>query len=102
MNTNQKINLNSAEFTPRCNSILVKYKQPEKEVKSDSGIILEMHRSSLERETQGEVIAVGVEVDWINPGDFVVWPMTDGINLDMLDGEFLLLRETSILGKQKK
>lgn len=98
---NQKINLKSTEFSPRCNSILVKYKQPEKEVTSQSGIVIEMKRSSLERETSGEVISVGSEVDWIFPGDFVVWAMTDGINLEMLDGEFLLLRETSVLGRKK-
>lgn len=101
MNTKQKVNLNSTEFQPRKDSILVVYNEPEKEVKTDSGIIVETRRSSLERQTSGEVIAVGSDVTWLEPNDFVVWVMTDGINLELNDGEFLLLRESSILGKQK-
>lgn len=101
MISNQKINLNSTDFVPRSNSILVEYNEPEKEETTESGILVTMHRSSLERETQGKVVAVGNEIEWINEGDIVVWAMTDGINLDMLDGKFLLLRETSIIGKKK-
>lgn len=101
MKTEQVVPLKSTEFTPRKDSILVKYDKPEQEVKTESGIVVQMHRSSLERQSSGVVIGVGSEVSWISDGDFVVWAMTDGINLELEDGEFLVLRETSILGKRK-
>lgn len=101
MKTEQVIQLKSTEFAPRKDSILVKYDKPEQEVKTESGIVVQMHRSSLERQTYGEVVAVGTDVDWISEGEFVIWAMTDGINLELEDGEFLVLRETSILGKRK-
>lgn len=96
------VDFKSTEFQPRANSILVVYESPEKEVKTESGILIERKRSSLDRQTQGEVVAVGSEIDWISPGDVVVWAITDGMDLKMLDGEFLLLKEHSILGKSTK
>lgn len=97
----QKVKMKSTDFQPRINSVLVKYQAPEKEVKSESGIVIEMQRSAVERQIFGEVVQVGDQVTWVKTGDKIVWAMTDGVNLDMEDGEFLLLRETSILGKQK-
>lgn len=99
----QKVNLESKDFQPRENSILVTYKEPEKEVKSETGIVLEMQRSTLERPIQGKVVQKGTseDLDWIDIGEEVVWTMTDGVLMEMNDGLFLLLRETSVLGKVK-
>lgn len=96
-----KVNIKSTDFTPRHDAILVVYDEPTKEVKTDLGIVVELQRSSLERQTSGEVVQVGEEIDWIKPGDLAIWAMTDGINLELLDGKFLVLREHSLLGIKK-
>lgn len=99
----QEVHMNSSDFVPRKETVLVKYQELEhtKEVKTAGGIIIQQEqRSSLERTTFGEVLAVGAELSWVNPKDVVVWANTDGINLKFNDGEFILLREHSILGKK--
>lgn len=96
----QKIELLSKDFTPRKEAVLAEYKSPEKEVTSSSGIVVELNRSSLERQTSGKVVAVGSDLEWFKEGDLIVWANTDGINLEFIDGDFILLKEHSILGKK--
>lgn len=99
----QEVHMESTEFTPRKDTVLALYEvlEEEKETLTAGGIILKTEkRSSLERTTFGKVVSVGQDISWISPNDTVVWANTDGINLKFNDGEFILLRENSILGKK--
>ena len=98
-----EINLKSTDFKPMKEYALIKTEKLDTAVKSESGIVIEMRRSSLERPCSGTVIAVDDDNEYnIRVDDFVVYPNTDGIDVKMLDGEFTLLRIKSIIGKQFK
>lgn len=99
----QEIYMLSTEFQPRSEYALVKPIDLEKEKKSDSGIVISLgsQASTLERPGSGEVIAVGSDVEGIESGDMILWPETDGLDLMFNDGQFMLIRDKSILGKRK-
>lgn len=100
----QKINLESTEFQPRSEYVLVKPKELEKgEKATESGIVfaITQNQSITDRPSNGEVIAVGTDVEGIEEGMFVIWPETDGIDLEFDDGDFLLIRDKSIIGSKK-
>ena len=99
--TDQEIDMHSSDFVPRDETVLVYPTELTKEEVSESGIVISVHRSSLQRPTTGRVVKVGGKIDWINENDYVIWQMTDGINLKFTDGDFLLLREKSLLGLKK-
>jgi co-chaperonin GroES (HSP10) len=98
---NQRILMNSADFKVCKESVLVEYNDLEKEEKTESGLVVSLARSSLERQTQGLVLSVGDGIEWIVEGDLVVWENSAGVNLDFDDRKCLLLGEKSILGKKK-
>lgn len=91
------------EFKPKAEYILVKPIKIEAEKKSESGIVLAIasQKSTLERPTLGEVIAVGDKIEDISEGTIVLWPQTDGIDMEFSDGECILLRYESIIGMKK-
>lgn len=105
----QEIKLNSNEFQPRAEYILVKPELPESEIKTASGIILgTVKKSPTNRPMSGTVIAVGSAITDIKEGDYVIYPNTDGLDLKFLDSDpaveeaqFVLLRDKSVLGKKK-
>lgn len=100
----QKIGIESKDFQPRNDLILVKPVALEKgEETTDSGIVIAItqNQSITDRPTSGEVISHGTDCAGINVGDMVIWPETDGIDLTFNDGEFMLLREPSIIGFKK-
>lgn len=94
--------IKSTEFVPLSEFLSVKPKELETEIKSDSGIILEQNRSCLDRPGSGEVLAVGKDITDIKPGDYVVFPNTQGIDVEFSDGKFLLLRYKDLIGFKKR
>lgn len=97
----QRIKFKSTEFQPKNEYLLIKPNKLDKEERSDSGIVIALERSSLERPSFGEVIAVGSDIEDIKPNMFVVWPDTDGIDLEFDDGDFMILRYRSVIGIQQ-
>ena len=86
-------NVSSTALKVQKNFVLVR---PETEETTDSGIVL-VKQDVMERPTRGTVVSVSSKVDSVSPGEKVVWPVTDGIDLGLTDGYFILLKETSIL-----
>ena len=104
-NLAQQVNLLSNEFQPKNEYILVKpeeLKKPTEKI-TDSGIVLAIQPkvSSLTRPTSGPVIAVGKDISDIKEGDFILWPGTDGLDIEFIDGVFTLLRYKSVIGSKK-
>jgi co-chaperonin GroES (HSP10) len=99
----QKVQILSAEFKPKNEYLLVKPTDLVTEVVTESGLVISLKpQSSLERPTSGTVISVGSDIKDIEESDFVLWPMTDGLDLEFLDGQYVLLRYKSIIGSKKK
>lgn len=105
----QEIKLNSTEFQPRAEYMLVKPELSDGEIKTASGIILgTVKKSPTNRPMSGVVLAVGSAITDIKEGDYVIYPNTDGLDLKFLDSDpaveeaqFVLLRDKSVLGKKK-
>lgn len=97
----QEVQLSSNEFQPKADYVLVSADKLENEKTTDSGLIISIQRSSLERPTVGRVIEVGQEVEDIKIDDIVLWPQTDGLDIAFTDGDFVLLRYESIIGMKK-
>lgn len=94
--------LKSSEFIPLDEFLLVRPKELEKVEKSEFGIIIAQNRSLLDRPVSGTVISVGCKITDIKPGDYVLWPQTDGIDIEFEDGKFMLLRYKSLIGYKKR
>lgn len=101
----QRVYIDSTEFQPNNELILVKPLELNKEEVTESGIILEIRKESvLDRPSFGTIIEMGAGVnnaDSLKKGDMIFWPNTDGIEFEFNDGVFLLLRDKSILGVKK-
>ena len=105
MSKAQRVEIESTEFHPKNEYVLVKPAELEKgEKKTESGLIIAIRQneSALDRPTSGKVISVGSDIDDITEGDFVLWPNTDGLDLEFNDGIFMLIRYKSIIGSKKK
>lgn len=99
----QRVYVKSTEFQPQQDLILVKVVELHQEEKSASGLIISIKKESvINRPTSGEVISIGSKVENVQIGDFVFWPTADGIDFEFDDGNFLLLRDVSIIGTKKK
>lgn len=98
-----KIYLNSTEFQPRQEFILVEPIELEKEEKTESGIVIAINANSsiIDRPSTGVIIALGSKIEDLEVGDTVIWPDTDGIDFEFRDGNFVLLREVSVIGTKK-
>ncbi len=101
--TKQIIELDSSEFKPSKDLMLVRPEKVVSEKISAGGIIMPTAKNSImdERPTSGIVVAIGESIEVAKEGDFVIWPAQDGIDLEFNDGDFLLLREKSIIGFKK-
>lgn len=100
----QAVNLESTEFQPKNEYILVKPQELDKgEKKTESGLIIAIaqNQSALDRPTSGTVVSVGKDIEDIKEGDFILWPNTDGLDLEFNDGKFMLLRYKSVIGSRK-
>jgi len=98
----QVVNIRSDEFQPKNEYLLIK---PEKdsEKTTESGIIIPIgNKGATDRDTSGTVIAVGSDIEDIVEGDFVLWPNTDGLDIEFTDGTYMLMRYKSIIGSKKR
>lgn len=100
MNT-QKVQMLSTDFCPKNEFILVKPAEFERETETPAGIIVPLNQTSTDRPTSGVVVSVGSDIKDIKEGIFVLWPNTDGLDIEMLDGIFILLQYKSIIGSRK-
>ena len=98
----QRVELLSTNFKPKNEYILVRPAQRATESQTDSGIFIALRpQTSVDRPTSGVVLAVGDEITDIKENDFVLWPNTDGLDIEFIDGVFILLRYKSIIGSSK-
>ena len=93
-----KIDFDARTFTPRKGHLLVKVNKPDDMVKTESGIVTEIKRSTLDRPCYGCVVAANTEDD-IPVGANVVFPNTDGIDCSFngIEG-YVLLKVESVIG----
>ena len=98
--TKQVINIDSSEFTPTGELVLVKPEALQSEKVSSGGIIIPLQQMSVtsDRPTSGKVVRVGKDTNAVSVDDIVIWPNADGIEFEFNDGEFILLRQKSIIG----
>lgn len=97
----QRVQILSKEFKPKNEYMLIKPAEQPKETMTESGLVIALQQqSSLDRPTSGDVIAVGDDIDDIKAGDFVLWPNTDGLDIEFTDGIFILLRYKSVIGSR--
>lgn len=99
----QEVQINSDEFQPLNEFLLVRVEKSPTEKKTASGLIVPvMEKRAWQRPTSGEVVGVGKDIADVKVGDFVVWPETDGIDAEFLDGDgFTILRYKSLIGIKK-
>ena len=98
----QRLYVNSSEFVPTKGLALIKAVQLKKEETSSSGIIISIRKESvIERPTAGEVISVGEECKNAEVGKIVFWDMISGLDLEFDDGEFILIRDETVVGTKK-
>lgn len=98
----QRVEMKSTSFKPAKEYILVKPTERAIESQTDSGIVIALRpQTSVDRPTSGIVLAVGSDIEDIKENDFVLWPNTDGLDIEFTDGIFILLRYKSIIGSSK-
>ena len=98
----QTISIKSTEFQPLSEYLLVEPETLEKEEKTQSGIVIGIQRSVVDRPSCGKIIKAGTNDLGLEENDYIVWPSTDGIDAEFTDGKFLLLKVKSVIGKQIK
>ena len=104
MGSVQQINIKSTEFQPKNEYILIKPETLNKsEKKSESGFIIEatQNTQSFKRPTAGVVMAVGSDIKDIFENDYIMWPETDGLDIEFLDSEYVLMRYQSVIGTKR-
>lgn len=91
----------SRVFKPEPNLVLVKPRELPKGEVIENGLVIEMEQNTsvVDRPTFGKIIAVGRDVpksEYLNKN--VIWISQDGIDIELEDGGFMVLKLTSILG----
>ena len=99
----QRIYINSTDFIPKSEFLLVEPKELKKEETTSGGLIISVQSQGVvgDRPTSGVIIEAGDCIEGYEVGDTIIWPAQDGIDLEFDDGEFLLIRDKSILGKKR-
>lgn len=92
--------MKSEEYCALDKYALVKVDEQSTEETTGSGIVISTRRSVLDRPCFGTVVAIAKNDKGVEKGDKVVWPNTDGIDAEFLDGDFLILKVDSIIGKK--
>lgn len=105
----QQIKMNSTEFQPLADYVLVKPDKVCLDEVSNLGIIIQHKQSVTNRPCSGVVLATGPDCVNLTKGDYIVFPDTDGIDVKFLDSDnsedgiqFMLLRFKSIIGRQRR
>lgn len=97
----QRVYMNSNQFEPRGKLMLIKPGELKSEEVSESGLVISIRKESvIDRPSFGEVVAVGNEAEY-KIGDKLFWPQTDGIDFEFDDGNYVLIRNESIIGREK-
>ena len=102
MATYQIVSIVSSEFQPMNDFILIQPAEHPHETVTPAGIIFKINQSSLDRPTSGNVVAVGKDIIEVPIGAFVLWPNTDGLDIEFNDGVYILLQSKSIIGYKKE
>jgi len=97
----QQVNIKSTEFQPKNEYLLIKPVEFPTEKTTESGLIVQLAPRALDRPTIGQAVAVGADITDIKEGDTVLWPNTDGLDIEFEDGKFILLRYKSVIGMKK-
>jgi chaperonin GroES len=98
----QRVELSSTKFKPKNEYILVKPNQKVTESTTESGLVIALRpQTSVDRPTIGVVVAVGEDITDIKENDVVLWPNTDGLDVEFTDGIFMILRYNSVIGSSK-
>lgn len=100
--TAQRVQMLSTEFQPMKETLLVQPVEMPTEKITESGLVIALKPVSVvDVSTLGKVIALGSDINDLAEGNDVLWPNTDGIEFEFIDGKFRLLRYASIIGKKK-
>jgi co-chaperonin GroES (HSP10) len=96
----QNKTMKSTEFNVLQNFVIVAPVALETGEVIECGIITdtEQNNSIINRPTTGTVVSIGPDVESVKVNSTILWVEQDGIDMEFEDGEFLILRETSILG----
>lgn len=101
MKPNHFIDMQSSDFECFSKYVLVDPVEPEKEEKTESGLVVSLTKTLIDsRPCTGTVVVSGD--DKIKKGDFVVFPTTDGLDCQFNDGVFMLLKVESLIGRKKR
>ena len=92
---------NSENFVAGKKYCLVKPVIPDPIEQSKSGIVIGLSKTMMDsRPVTGEIISIGESTEY-KKGDNVVFPSTDGLDFKFDDGQFLILKIESLIGKMK-
>ena len=95
----QRLYVNHNEFQPTKGLVLIKAIELKKEEVTNSGLIISIRKESvIERPTAGEVISIGDECKNASIGTVVFWDMNSGLDLEFDDGQYILIRDETIVG----
>ena len=93
---------NSEKFVAGKKYCLVKPVIPDPIEQSKSGIVIGISKTMMDsRPVTGEIISIGESTEY-KKGDTVVFPSTDGLDFKFDDGQFLILKIESLIGKMQK
>ena len=93
---------NSENFVAGKKYCLVKPVIPNPVEESKSGIVIGLSKTLMDsRPVTGTIISIGENSEY-NKGDTVVFPSTDGLDFKFDDGQFLILKIESLIGKMQK
>ncbi len=97
------IDIPSTRFFPEEELLLVKPRELPKGEVEHNGLVLLMDQNTsvVDRHTFGTVVSVGKGVDESYVNSKVIWIQQDGIDMELQDGGFIVLKLRSILGKVK-
>jgi co-chaperonin GroES (HSP10) len=95
----QKISMDSDNFQPKKEYVLIKPDDIEKE--TETGLIVSTSIDVVKKPTSGIVIALGNDEESVVIGDYVIYPDVAGFEMEFNDGQFVLVKYESILGSKK-
>jgi len=90
----------SCKFIPEPGLLLVQPRELPKGEVVENGLVveLEQNNSIVDRPTLGKVISVGKDVPDSYINRHCIWIEQDGIDIELQDGRFLVLKIKSLLG----
>ena len=90
----------SASFKPEPELVLVQPRALPKGEVVENGLILELEQNTsvVDRPTLGKILKVGSGIINGYVGKYCIWVEQDGIDMELQDGRFLVLKIKSIIG----